>query len=186
MASEAQIKRTIKLKENLLSSSYELCIERARFFTEIYKNNENIPEIIKKAKAIDHTLKKMTIFIRDDEMLVGHETSKNLGEKTIKMVYKKSKEDYTKIVKTTLKERNNFVLNNNELHELAKYVALIEDYYKKPMDIEWAKDGLTGKLYIVQARPETVKSQAKKQIITRYHLEFLLYLDLFLLQYFFP
>ena len=81
MTSESPTKRTIKLKENLLSSSYELCIERAEFFTEIYKNNENLPEIIKKAKAIAHTLKSMTIFIRDDEMLVGHETSKNLGEK---------------------------------------------------------------------------------------------------------
>ena len=49
MASEAPIKRTIKLKENLLSSNYEICIERAEFFTEIYNANEILPEIIKKA-----------------------------------------------------------------------------------------------------------------------------------------
>ena len=81
MVSEAQIKRTLKLKENLLSSSNNLCIERAKFFTEIYKNNKDVSEIIKKARAISHTLKNMTIFIRDDELLIGNETSKNLGEK---------------------------------------------------------------------------------------------------------
>ena len=73
--------RTLKLKRNLLSSKYELCIERMKFFTEIYKKYSNDSEIIKRAKAVAHTLKNMTIFIRDDELLVGNETSKNLGEK---------------------------------------------------------------------------------------------------------
>jgi len=74
-------KRTLKLKENLLSSKYELCIERMRYFTEIYKKYPDDPEIIKRAKAVAHTLKNITIFIREDELLVGNETSKNLGEK---------------------------------------------------------------------------------------------------------
>ena len=74
-------KRIFNLKNNILSSKYELCIERMRFFTEIYKKYPNDPEIIKRAKAIAHTLKNMTIFIREDELLVGNETSKNLGEK---------------------------------------------------------------------------------------------------------
>jgi len=74
-------KRISNLKNNMLSSKYELCIERMRFFTEIYKQYPNEPEIIKRAKAIAHTLRNMTIFIRDDELLVGNETSKNLGEK---------------------------------------------------------------------------------------------------------
>ena len=73
--------RTERLKNNLLSSKYELCIEKTRFFTEVYKKYPDDPEIIKKAKAIAHTLNKMTIFIREDELLVGNETSKNLGEK---------------------------------------------------------------------------------------------------------
>ncbi|MFW9820216.1 MAG: pyruvate formate lyase family protein, partial [Candidatus Thorarchaeota archaeon] len=68
-------------KNNLLSSKYELCIERMRSFTEIYEQFPNDSEVIKRAKAIAHTLKNMTIFIRDDELLVGNETSKNLGEK---------------------------------------------------------------------------------------------------------
>ncbi len=73
--------RTTKLKDNLLSSKYELCVERMRFFTEIYKKYPNDPEIIKRAKSVAHTLNNMTIFIRDNELLVGNETSKNLGEK---------------------------------------------------------------------------------------------------------
>ncbi len=74
-------RRTSRLKANLLSSKYELCIERSRYFTEIYKKYPDDPEILKRAKAIAHTLKNMTIFIREDELLVGNETSKNLGEK---------------------------------------------------------------------------------------------------------
>jgi len=74
-------KRVLKLKEELLSSKYELCIERMRYFTEIYKKFPNDSEVIKRAKAIAHTLKNMTIFIRENELLVGNETSKNLGEK---------------------------------------------------------------------------------------------------------
>ncbi|MFX1599135.1 MAG: pyruvate formate lyase family protein, partial [Promethearchaeota archaeon] len=81
MSAENTLKRTIKLKNDLLSSKYEICIERMRYFTEIYKKYPDDPEIIKRAKAIAHTLKNMTIFIRDNELLVGNETSKNLGEK---------------------------------------------------------------------------------------------------------
>ena len=73
--------RTQKLKNNLLSSKYELCIERIKYFTEIYEKYPKDPEIIKRAKAIAYTLKNLTIFIRDNELLVGNETSKNLGEK---------------------------------------------------------------------------------------------------------
>ncbi|HEA71022.1 MAG TPA: hypothetical protein ENH98_03745, partial [archaeon] len=76
MISEASspLKRTLKLKKNLLSSKYELCVERIRYFTEIYKKFPDDPEVIKRAKAVSHTLKNMTIFIRDDELLVGAET----------------------------------------------------------------------------------------------------------------
>ena len=81
MTITAPSKRILNLKDNLLSSKYELCVERMRFFTEIYKKFPNDPEIIKRAKAIAHTLNNMTIFIRSDELLVGNETSKNLGEK---------------------------------------------------------------------------------------------------------
>ncbi|MFX1260115.1 MAG: pyruvate formate lyase family protein, partial [Promethearchaeota archaeon] len=68
--SETKVKRTIRLKNKLLTSPYELCTERAKFFTEIYKYHDKEPEFIKKAKAIAYTLKNMTIFIREYEMLV--------------------------------------------------------------------------------------------------------------------
>ena len=94
---------------------------------------------------------------------------KNLGEKAIKMIYRSG--GATKTINTSKQERQQFVLNDKELHELAKYVAIIEKHYKRPMDVEWAKDGGTGKLYIVQARPETVKSRASKQIVKQYQLK---------------
>jgi formate C-acetyltransferase len=81
MPAQNESKRTIRLKNNLLSSKYEICIERMKFFTEAYQSNAGDSPIIKRAKAVAHTLKNMTIFIRDDELLVGNETSKNLGEK---------------------------------------------------------------------------------------------------------
>jgi len=81
MTVKTNSKRILRLKTNLLSSKYELCIERMKFFTKIYKEYPNDPESIKRAKAIAYTLRNMTIFIREDELLVGNETSKNLGEK---------------------------------------------------------------------------------------------------------
>jgi pyruvate, water dikinase len=84
---------------------------------------------------------------------------KDIGEKKIKMIYTKNRSHPTEIIKTTEEERNSFVLDDKEVLELAKWTCIIEDHYKKPMDIEWAKDGVSGKLFIVQARPETVQSQ---------------------------
>ncbi len=81
MASEQELRRTIRLKNKLLSSKYEICIERMRFFTEAYRNHPGDPSVIKRARAVAHTLQNMTIFIREDELLVGNETSKNLGDK---------------------------------------------------------------------------------------------------------
>ncbi len=81
MTAEKKLKRTLRLKDNLLSSRYEICIERMKFFTEAYKKYSEDSENIKRAKAVAHTLQNMTIFIRDDELLIGNETSKNLGEK---------------------------------------------------------------------------------------------------------
>ena len=88
--------------------------------------------------------------------------SKKLGEKSIKMVYG-SQKCPVRTVKTTKQERLSYCISDEEILTLAKWAILIEEHYKKPMDIEWAKDGDgkevgTGELYIVQARPETVHS----------------------------
>lgn len=83
---------------------------------------------------------------------------KNLGSKETKMVYARSG---TKNIETSVDERALYCLTDEEVIALAKWAVLIEGHYKKAMDIEWAKDGENGELYIVQARPETVQSQRK-------------------------
>ncbi|MDX1901303.1 MAG: phosphoenolpyruvate synthase [Gammaproteobacteria bacterium] len=97
---------------------------------------------------------------------------KKLGDKSHKMVYANDKNSnhMIKTVKVPEKQRRVFCINDHDLHTLAKYALIIEKHYGMPMDIEWAKDGLTGKLYILQARPETVKSQANNQFIEHYQL----------------
>lgn len=86
---------------------------------------------------------------------------RNLGSKLIKMVFTDTKTAgrSTSIVNTSEAERGHFSLSDEEVLELARYAVAIEHHYNRPMDIEWGRDGVDGKLYILQARPETVKSQ---------------------------
>jgi pyruvate,water dikinase len=86
---------------------------------------------------------------------------KNMGEKAKKMIFADNNlpGKSVKYVKVPKKEANEFSLTNNEIIELAKYAKTIEDHYEVPMDIEWAKDGKDKKIYILQARPETVQSK---------------------------
>ncbi|MFX1305045.1 MAG: pyruvate formate lyase family protein [Promethearchaeota archaeon] len=112
--------RTLRLKQNLLSSKYKLCIERMRFLTEIYKKFPTDPEIIKRAKAVAHTLENMTIFIRNDELLVGNETSKNLGEKINLDLYSYdgTLDNYSNIKKYENRKLQPFFMEENEIKEL--------------------------------------------------------------------
>ncbi|MDR2326856.1 MAG: phosphoenolpyruvate synthase [Acidovorax sp.] len=101
---------------------------------------------------------------------------RNLGSKLIQMVFATPEEKAAdgKLVKTTdvaPELRNRYSLTDAEVQELAKYALVIEQHYGRPMDIEWGKDGTDGQLYILQARPETVKSQAKGQAEMRYKLK---------------
>lgn len=97
---------------------------------------------------------------------------KTFGSKLVKMVYSDKTQvgKQVKVVDTSNEERNHFSLNNEEIEQLAKQALIIEKHYGRPMDIEWAKDGIDGKLYIVQARPETVCSQEQNNVIERYQL----------------
>ncbi|QMT60775.1 phosphoenolpyruvate synthase [Legionella sp. PC997] len=98
---------------------------------------------------------------------------RNLGSKALKMIYNDdlSKPERVKTVEVDAKERLLFSLTQSEVELLAHQAIIIEKHYGRPMDIEWAKDGLNGQLYILQARPETVKSRDNKQILERYTLQ---------------
>ncbi|WP_426135726.1 phosphoenolpyruvate synthase [Pseudomonas sp. PWP3-1b2] len=98
---------------------------------------------------------------------------RNLGSKAIKMIYGDEAKAgrSVKTVDVDKAERARFCLSDAEVSELAKQAMIIEKHYKCPMDIEWAKDGDDGKLYIVQARPETVKSRTSANVMERYLLK---------------
>jgi pyruvate, water dikinase len=101
---------------------------------------------------------------------------KTIGSKENKMIYSSSKESPTKEVDVAEKDRNIFVLNDEEILTLSHWALEIEKHYTEragkptPMDMEWAKDGITNELFIVQARPETVQSEKKHNSITEYKL----------------
>ena len=102
---------------------------------------------------------------------------KRLGTKEIKMVYDLGGSKLTKNISVPPLERHQFALNDQEILQLAQWTCIIEDHYSQvrgmdtPMDIEWAKDGITGELFIVQARPETVQSQKSKTVLRTYQLK---------------
>lgn len=97
--------------------------------------------------------------------------SKIVGAKTIRMVYSEDGSKHpTKNVSVPDEVRREFSISDKEILKLAEWACLIEDHYKKPMDIEWAKDGISGKLFIVQARPETVQSRKDRTMYEEYHL----------------
>lgn len=97
---------------------------------------------------------------------------KKLGSKLQTMVYADSGTNTSTInISTPVEKRDQYVLNNDEITRLANWALLIEEHYQKHMDIEWAKDGLTGELFIIQARPETVHSQKNTALIEEYELK---------------
>ena len=95
---------------------------------------------------------------------------RTLGAKAIKMIFGSgtNKATATQVVDVAIEDQNKFSLYDAEVEQLAKYAEIIEQHYKKPMDIEWAKDGNDGQLYIVQARPETVQSKKSETTLTQY------------------
>ncbi|AKO52978.1 phosphoenolpyruvate synthase [Marinobacter psychrophilus] len=98
---------------------------------------------------------------------------RNLGSKAIKMIYhtNPTEGEFVETVKVDAAERGRFCITDAEVEELAKQAMIIENHYQRPMDIEWAKDGDDGRIYIVQARPETVKSRASANVMERYLLK---------------
>jgi pyruvate, water dikinase len=96
---------------------------------------------------------------------------RSMGAKQIRMVYSDKPGERVRNEDTPAELRNAFSISDEDVQELSKQALTIEAHYGRPMDIEWAKDGITGKLFVVQARPETVKSRAHATQIERYSLE---------------
>ncbi|MEO6958795.1 MAG: phosphoenolpyruvate synthase, partial [Burkholderiaceae bacterium] len=100
--------------------------------------------------------------------------SRRIGSKLIKMEFDPDRAAglAVRTVDVPVSERNRYSLTDDEVIELARYAVIIEQHYKRPMDIEWGRDGVDGKIYILQARPETVKSQQNQHDVQeRYHLK---------------
>jgi pyruvate,water dikinase len=98
---------------------------------------------------------------------------RGLGSKAIKMIYGDATQAgrSVKTVEVPEAERAKFSITDDETEELARYALVIERHYRRPMDIEWGKDGVDGKLYVLQARPETVKAGERVDTLSRYHLK---------------
>jgi pyruvate,water dikinase len=98
---------------------------------------------------------------------------RGLGSKAVKMVYADARQggDAVKTVDVPERERRRFSITDAEVEELARYALIIEGHYGRPMDIEWGRDGIDGKLYVLQARPETVKAGEKVDLLRRYRLK---------------
>ncbi|MBU4369191.1 phosphoenolpyruvate synthase, partial [Patescibacteria group bacterium] len=95
---------------------------------------------------------------------------KHLGAKEWKMIYNPGGREPVKNIRTTKKEQNKFTLSDDEILQLGKYSVIIEKYYSRSMDMEWAKDGKDKQLYILQARPETVQSHKSLDVLEKYIL----------------
>jgi len=97
---------------------------------------------------------------------------KKMGDKKLTMIYEESKKETPTVnIHTPLLRQRQFVLSDEEIITLAQWASVIEKHYQKPMDIEWAKDGLTNELYIIQARPETVHQSKNKKLHIQYKLQ---------------
>jgi pyruvate,water dikinase len=95
---------------------------------------------------------------------------RQLGSKAIRMVFSDTPGERVRNEDVATDDRRRFCITDADVHELAKQALVIEQHYGRPMDIEWGKDGVTGRIYILQARPETVKSRASAQQVERYVL----------------
>ena len=109
-------------------------------------------------------------------LAAGHDAiiSRRIGSKLLRMEFDEKREsgEAVRTVEVPVSERNRYSLSDDEVNELARYAMIIEDHYQRPMDIEWGRDGIDGKIYILQARPETVKSQlGNNDVQERYKLK---------------
>ena len=133
------------------------------FITSSYGLGENV---------VQGAVNPDEFYVHKPTLLAGRPSilRRQLGSKQIRMVYSDQPGERVRNEDTPATDRARFSINDADIEELAKQALTIEKHYGRPMDIEWAKDGVTGKLYVVQARPETVRSRGHATQIERFHL----------------
>ena len=154
----------------MFSIDTETGFKNAAFVTAAYGLGENV---------VQGTVNPDEYVVFKPTLKAGYRPilKKRIGTKELKMVYDLGGSKLTKNVNVSTKEREKFCLSDEEILQLARWAIKIEDHYSKvrglptPMDIEWAKDGITGELFIVQARPETVQSQKSTNLLKTYQLK---------------
>ncbi len=134
------------------------------YVTSIYGLGENI---------VQGAVNPDEFYVHKPTLKKGYNSiiSKKIGNKQIKMIYSLKEKSPVKNVPVPKDLQNRFSINDGEVIKLAKWALIIEEHYKKPMDIEWAKDGRTNKIFIVQARPETVQSRKDLTKLEKYVLK---------------
>ena len=145
----------------MFSIDTESCFENAVYITGAYGLGENV---------VQGTVNPDQFYVFKPTLIKGFKPilEKKLGSKEKRMIYG---EHGTEQQDVSDEDKKRFVISDEEILNLANWAIIIENHYKKPMDIEWAKDGQTGGLFIVQARPETVHSQKNVAILKTYILE---------------
>ncbi len=135
--------------------------------------------------VVQGTIAPDSFYVHKPTFKKGHRTvlKRHLGKKRLKMIFTDTlnrsnlSNQYTKNIATTQEEQEHFCITDEDVMVLADYAIKVEEHYSqkagftKPMDMEWAKDGIDGKIYMVQARPETVESQKKGNILEMYQMK---------------
>lgn len=159
------------VRSDLASSGVMFTLDTETGFDKVVQINSTwgLGENIVQGVVIPDEFTVYKPFLDQDDVvpIVG----KILGSKEKKMVYARGESYSTKNVVTTPEEQKLFSISDEDILTLARWAALIEEHYQKPMDLEWAKDGRTGELFIVQARPETVQVKRKKSEFKTYKLK---------------
>ena len=135
------------------------------FVTGAYGLGENV---------VQGSVEPDEFYVHKPTLAQGHRTVLRhlLGDKAVRMIYVEGQADQTtRNIETSEVDRTRYCITDEEVLELAEYACKIEKHYGRPMDMEWAKDGVDGRLYMVQARPETVASQRKVTTLESYAIE---------------
>ena len=148
----------------MFSIDTESGFKDAVFITSIYGLGENI---------VQGAVNPDEFYVHKPTLKKGYKPiiSRKVGEKKIKMVYNTKGNNPVKNIPVSEKDRDSFSLGDKEVLQLARWAVIIEEHYGKAMDMEWAKDGKSGKLFIVQARPETVQSQKDVNELEEYVMD---------------